>query len=472
MKTTLAFAIFLFLVNIVNSQSKLDCDFNLHRAIQHYRGDSLFAKDIHLAKQYLQPCLAQHNPLAQLFMGRFLVDSKDTNNHKKGFEWIKKSAAQDNATAATDLGVLFKYGKGCKVNIRKAKKWFKKAYELGDDKAAYTIGYLYLKGFHPIKQDYKKAISWFEKSNYPMAKYWLGVCHLKGYGTDINTTKAMMYLGIKNSAADTLIVASSTKGINSNQKTPTVAPTEEIDNSISLDIPVTTNSLLGTWKGNLLLLDWSATHIEHAVPIEFNFKKLVENNETTITITVNKQKQVLNYSNYDESYYFENLNITLPHDSYKKEIPNSLQHQLLGTDFTITALEDNQFLTGYLDSYIQEWNEIGAPMFLTLKKADENDDIKEDALLALDKQVDQFIKLYPNPFQHQLIIQYELVQAQFTEVKIQSFNGSINRTLKPSSFQQIGKHQFDIDSSSFPNGIYIVSILLEHERKTRIIVKN
>ncbi len=99
---------------------------------------------------------------------------------KKAFTWTKSKANNGDAEAACMLGILYKDGIGTPLNFNKARGQFQIAHALGSEKAAYSLGYLYLKGLGNIDQDYDKAIEWFKKSNYPMAKHWLAKLYYFG----------------------------------------------------------------------------------------------------------------------------------------------------------------------------------------------------------------------------------------------------------------------------------------------------
>lgn len=165
-----------FIVTIANAQEELNCDFNFRAALLYLKGSTNIQKDSLRTIEYLKPCLISGDANAQLLMGRLLAAKGDEESNKSAFQLFRKSAKQGNVIAMTDLGVFYKYGKGCNVNLNKAKKWFKKAANLDNDKATYSLGYLYLKGYGGIAQDYNKAVEWFKKSEHNMAKYWLGIC--------------------------------------------------------------------------------------------------------------------------------------------------------------------------------------------------------------------------------------------------------------------------------------------------------
>ena len=119
---------------------------------------------------------------AQLLQGQLYLGSHREHLYKTGFSLVYKAASQGNVAAAFELGVLYKYGKGCRLNFDKALEWFQKAAEGGSEKAAYSIGYLHYKGLGTVPQDYAMAVTWFQRSNHPRAKYWLAICYYYGYG--------------------------------------------------------------------------------------------------------------------------------------------------------------------------------------------------------------------------------------------------------------------------------------------------
>ena len=179
----------------LQAQQTLHCSNNVQEALSYLKGSATIEKDTIKAIDYLKPCVLQNNAKAQLVLGHIYTYDIEEAIVEQGFELIKKSAEQDNPIAAQRLGFLYKYGVGCKLNYRKAKKWFKRAYELGNDKGAYSLGYFYLKGLGNTPQDYTQAVAWFEKSTSKMATYWLGVCYLNGYGVAKDVAKANRLLG-------------------------------------------------------------------------------------------------------------------------------------------------------------------------------------------------------------------------------------------------------------------------------------
>ncbi|MDG2194104.1 MAG: tetratricopeptide repeat protein [Polaribacter sp.] len=397
------------IVTTVEAQQKLDCDYNFREALFYLKGDENFKRDSLKSIEFLKPCLKVGDAKAQLLMGRLYVAKKEEDSYRKAFKLIKKSAKQGNAIAAGDLGVLYKYGHGCNLNLNKARKWFKKGAELGNDKATYSLGYLYLKGFGNIEQDYSKAVKWFKKSDYPMANYWLGVCYYYGYGVQKNSQKANQLLGTNFTNA-----ASNTENTATTENTTSVIAGQLEENSEDSSVleDITEEELFGKWSGFLLKFDWSGNYIEqkHSLRIEFTYDSI--NEVPRHIVEIEEQKLIGSHTKADNVVYFDDLFIHLPHTSFNKKIPNKLEYQLLSSDVLMKKLDAENYLIGTIENHIEAWNESGAPLRFVLKKketfSNSNEELTDDVLKALSEQKDSFIKLYPNPFESDLIISYTL----------------------------------------------------------------
>ena len=453
-------------------EKKLDCNFNLREALFYLEGDENFKKDSLKSIEFLKPCLKIGDSNAQLVMARLYAAKNDEENFKKAFKLLKKSAKQENSIAAGDLGVLYKYGHGCNLNFNKARKWFKKGAELGNDKASYSLGYLYLKGFGNIDQNYTKAVKWFKQSEYPMAKYWLGVCYYYGYGVQQNIQKANELLGTNFES----IIATNETISNPSESINTITEEFETTTETSSTLAdISENDLFGKWSGVLLKYDWSGKHIEqkHLINIEFKVDSI---NYTPIySIAIENQELKGNLTTTECAIYFEEAQIILPHTSFNETIPNKLIYNLLSSNLTIKKIGDATFLVGNIDSFITHFNEPGAPLKWVLKKKESftnsNEELSDDILQALAEQEESFIKLYPNPFESDLIISYTLETPSFVEVRITDINGNKNTAIEKGKEQKKGKHSYFFNGNDLEKGIYIVTVLTNNQKRTRIIVK-
>lgn len=455
------------------TQGKLNCEFNFKEALFYLKGDKNFKKDSLKSIEYLKPCLEKGDAKAQLLMGRLYNAKADEANYKKAFELFKKSAKQGNAIAMADLGVLYKYGRGCNLNFNKARKWFKKSAELGNDKASYSLGYLYLKGFGNIDQDYTKAVKWFEKSEFPMAKYWLGTCYYYGYGVEKNLVKANELLGTNFEITSTNnLEANTIEYSNNNVSSELEIDATEMTSTLE---EVESANLLGKWKGVLLKYDWSGEHIEQ----KHNVKVVFENDSITqslvYSMTIDEQENRGDLLLIDNTIYFEETFVKLPHTSFDERISNELIYELLSSNLSLKNIHNSNYLIGGVESYIFNFNESGAPLKMVLKKtetfANSDEELSDTVLQALADQEESFIKLYPNPFQTDLIVSYSLENPSFVEVRITDINGTKNAIIEKGKEQGVGKHSYFFDGNDLEKGLYLVTVLVDNEKKTRLIVK-
>ena len=474
-KIRLLFVLCYFINTISQAQNQLDCDSNFREAIFYLQGDENFKRDTLKSINYLQPCIEKGDAMSKILLTRIYASQANKDLHKKAFKMLNKLSKEEHAMAAGDLGVFYKYGIGCRLNFNKARKWFKKGAELGDDKAAYSLGYLYLKGFGDIGQNYKNAIKWFEKSKHPMAKYWLGVCYYYGDGVYQNTEKANELLGtnFQNVASQTQTQTNSNSETSSsgvsNQSDPQDENTENT-------VPVSDENLIGEWSGKLLKFDWSGKKIrqKNDFILAIRHDSITENLVYDLKINDQEYKEEI-IERIDNEIYFDEIYINLPHDSFSELIAKDLDYQFLSTEMSIKKIHGFTFLTGKIKNYINEWDESGSPMKFVLKKketfANSDQELSDEILTALSAQEDNFIKLYPNPFKTDLIISYTLDMPSFVEVKITDLQGTKNEVIKKGSEQEAGDHRYYFEGSNFQKGIYVVSVFVNNERKTRVIVK-
>ena len=457
----------------IQAQEQLDCDFNLREAIFYLQGDENFKRDTIKSINYLQPCVEKGVAEAEILLCRIYASQTEKKLHKKAFKILKKLAKKGHAIAAGELGVLFKYGIGCRLNFNRARKWFKKGAELGNDKAAYSLGYLYLKGFGDIEQHYGKAVKWFEKSKHPMAKYWLGVCYYYGDGVDQNTEKAneLLETNFENVVFETQ-TNSSAETASSGVSNLLESNDENTDNTV----PVSDENLIGEWLGKLLKFDWSGKKIrqKNEFTLAIKYDSLTENLVYDLKINDQEYKEEI-VSRIDNEIYFDQIYINLPHQSFSEHIAKDLDYQFLSTEVTIKNLHGITFLTGNIKNYLNAWDESGAPLKFVLKKkegfANSEQELSDEILMALSAQEDNFIQLYPNPFKTDLIISYTLDMPSFVEVKLTDIQGTNIELIKKGSEQQPGDHRYYFEGSSLEKGIYVVTVVVNNERKTRIIIK-
>ncbi|WP_408040298.1 tetratricopeptide repeat protein, partial [Tenacibaculum amylolyticum] len=377
-------------------------------------------------------------------MGKLYQAKNNEEGYKKAFELYQAAAEQGDDFAMTELGILYKYGKGCELNLKKARKWFEKAANLENDKAAYSLGYLYFKGFGNIKQNYNKAFQWFQKSEHPMAKYWLGVCYLKGYGTNKNVLKANELLELTTQST----ILGDTENQSNNLNNTELLNTDNTD--ITTVQEIKESVLLGNWKGTLVKLDWSQNTIEGKEEVLIDFQ--LDETTGTLTSSINLGEQTLRNDllKIDNTLFFENdANLVLSHESFNKIIPTHLDYSLLSCDLKTKEYKGLTYLVGTIENYVKDWNETGMPLRFILRKKEtfNNTDVEltDDILLALAEQENSFIKLYPNPFHNDLVISYSLDEQAYIHVQVLDLQGNTKAVLENNKLQAKGDYRYFLD---------------------------
>ena len=144
------------------------------------------------AKQNLQNKAAD-DAYAEYLLGG-LADFID-GDQKTAFQFYQSAANKGLAYAQSALGRAYKYGKGTKINNKKALVWLKKAAAQGYPNACNELGILYQEGI-AVDQDFAKAKSLFEfaaDKGSEHAMYNMGMLFKNGEGVDKDELEAMRW---------------------------------------------------------------------------------------------------------------------------------------------------------------------------------------------------------------------------------------------------------------------------------------
>ena len=111
--------------------------------------------------QMLRTRAAQGNALAQNNLG-LLYDLGDgvPQDYVVARQWYEKAAAQSYAGAQYKLGQLYQFALGVPQNYAEATKWFEKAAAQGDAEAQFSLGLMYAIG-DGVPQDDVRAYMWW-----------------------------------------------------------------------------------------------------------------------------------------------------------------------------------------------------------------------------------------------------------------------------------------------------------------------
>ena len=75
----------------------------------------------------------------------------------------QESAAQGDAVAQSNLGMLYYDGYGVSQDYARAVEWYTKAADQGNASALSNLGMMHMEGCG-VSQDYKRAVEWFTQT--------------------------------------------------------------------------------------------------------------------------------------------------------------------------------------------------------------------------------------------------------------------------------------------------------------------
>ena len=140
--------------------------------------------------------------LAMIILSTFLMFAFDVHaqNRKtrRNICSLKQRAAQGNAAAQYNLGVMYVKGEGVPQDYKESLKWYRLAAEQGLAKAQYNLGVMYVKG-EGVPKDYKEAVKWYRLSaeqGYAEAQNSLGVMYRDGQGVPKDYAIAYAWLNL------------------------------------------------------------------------------------------------------------------------------------------------------------------------------------------------------------------------------------------------------------------------------------
>ena len=120
----------------------------------------------------------------------------DFDSKNVTFENILFDPTYDNIVPNETPEILIKRGDEAQKNknYKTALEYYKKAAELGNDKAMYYIGSIYYCGHKNIPKDYNEAMKWYKKAaefGYAYAMTAIGLMYESGYGVNQDYNKAI-----------------------------------------------------------------------------------------------------------------------------------------------------------------------------------------------------------------------------------------------------------------------------------------
>lgn len=98
----------------------------------------------------------------------------------------KRRAAAGEASAQSNLGLFYSYGKGVPCDMATSVKWYKLAAEQGLAQAQYNLGIAYDQG-NGVTRSLEEAFRWFARAanqGHSGAQFNAAICLIRGEGVD------------------------------------------------------------------------------------------------------------------------------------------------------------------------------------------------------------------------------------------------------------------------------------------------
>ena len=127
--------------------------------------DVMDVKSLHVAAE-------QGDASAQTDLGLLYYKGQDVpQDYTEAMRWFRKAADQEHARAQWGLGHMYEQGNGVARDLSEAAKWYRKAAERGDTVAQWNLGAMY-EWRDGVPRDYKLAHMWYNlaSSTYPASR--------------------------------------------------------------------------------------------------------------------------------------------------------------------------------------------------------------------------------------------------------------------------------------------------------------
>ena len=152
--------------------------------------------DFKTALENWRPLAEAGDASAQTNVGLMYSQGKGVpQDYQQAFDWYKKAAMQNYPDAEYNLALVFRDGKGMPPNPEEAIRWFQHAAESGHLRAAVRLGEMYRKGAG-VPANPREAVKWFElaaEKGEPAAQVELGEILAQGEGVAMDRIKAYFW---------------------------------------------------------------------------------------------------------------------------------------------------------------------------------------------------------------------------------------------------------------------------------------
>lgn len=140
--------------------------------------------------------LAPTDATAQTNLGLLYFEGKGVpQDHVKGVLWLQAAGNQGYARAQYNLGSMYYHGTGLPKDYMQAFQWYRKAADQGFNLAQSSLGWMYNQG-QGVPQDYTEAIQWYRKAadqGLAESQLLLGSMYFNGQGVPQDYAQAAQW---------------------------------------------------------------------------------------------------------------------------------------------------------------------------------------------------------------------------------------------------------------------------------------
>ena len=231
------------------------------------------------------------------------------------------------------------------------------------------------------------------------------------------------------------------------------------------------HSLKGDWEGEYFELDWSKNKILRTLPVQINLiekEGINQQLKAELKIADSLATDIGSYS--AGALRFGNLQV--PIKKQYTDYPNFTHLMTDINDFELREYQsaDGSLIIARINSDYPVWQERANPSIIILKR---KDSLSKEAQLAFSEQAEDFIRVYPNPYIEDLLLNFELTQEANVKVKISNYyNTPLYQETVFAGYKPKGNHTLAINTFHTHSGSYVVSIEYNGKIENKIIIKN
>ena len=527
MKKLILFTVFITIAMPSFSQTSINQKLSqAYRLISYPNGEEDLIKAFNLYSECANSNSTKAmNALGNLYQEGIGVDA----NINTAIDWYEKSCELGYSKACFNLGKLYKEGEKVELDIDKAFNLFNTSALMGYYTGYYSVGYMYYKGIG-TEQNYQQAVKWFERGaelDRADSMYMLAYCLRNGYGTEKNETLAKeLFIKSANKgywqAKQELYVSESEIHTNNNKRVSKqlqkiITYKKSIDSIVDIS---------GSWVGKIFVLDYGKEKVLKTKSISIDIKtngqaiegiwkekgfdkvKIIGTiNNNTLYYAKDSTSRLARYGqkrrwNLEQgSLYFasDNQGVMLVGNlkefsndvmEYgkpmliklrKQIVTNIVEQEAQKQDVAKIEQETSKLTTKGIDSKNQVvvndslYSKQFTPPLLTDSIATNEQDLtiadnnKNNNSISVFHDNEILLSIYPNPFETDFAIEYNVNKKEDTNIYIFDMQGNIVKKItKP--FTKTGKHTLQISISNSP-GIYLLTITNGSEKQSRLIVK-